>query len=59
MSNSSFEYLESAEKMIGEAKEKFKKGLFSSEISYINSAKQDIENALWYAVREQETKMNS
>lgn len=40
LSNSSYEYLESAEKMIGEAEEKFKKGLFSSEISYINSAKQ-------------------
>lgn len=56
MSMSSLDYLESAQKMLDEAIKSFKKGKFTSEVSYIHSAKQDMENALYYARKEHSNK---
>lgn len=53
----SLDYLKSAEKMIKMAKEKYKERQFASELSYIEAAKQDIDNALYYAKRELEMKV--
>jgi hypothetical protein len=52
MSTSSQDFLMNAIKMLKNAEDEFNLGNFSSQLSYLYSAKQDIDNAIWKAEHE-------